>query len=154
MRFDFIRREKEAYPVTLLCRVMRVSRSGFYAYLSNSDSPEDADQMDLQERVQKAFEKSGRTYGSRRILAELHSEGYEIGRCKVRSIIKRLNLQVKRPRRYKVTTNSRHSYPVAPNLLNRRFVVDKPDTVWTGDITYIWTLEGCLYLAVGAFRFC
>ena len=127
---------------------MRVRRSGFYAYLSNYDSLEDASQMDLHQRVQKAFEKSGRTYGSRRILAELRSEGYEIGRYKVRSVMKRLNLQVKRPRRYKVTTNSKHSHPVAPNLLNRHFLVDEPDTFWTGDITYIWTLEGWLYLAV------
>ena len=132
----------------MLCKVMRVSRSGFYTYFARYDRPKDEKQMELQRSAKKAFEKSGSTYGSRRILAELRAEGYEIGRYKVSSLMKKLGLEVRRPRRYKVTTDSRHSHPVAPNLLDRQFLVDQPDIVWTGDITYIWTLEGWFYLAV------
>ena len=148
MRFGFIRRMKEAYPTTLLCKVMRVSRSGFYAYCLRCNKPKSLRQIELEECVKKIFEKSGSTYGSRRILAELRAKGYKIGRYRVRSLMKKLGLKVKMPRRYKITTDSKHSHPVAPNLLDRQFQVDKPNTVWTGDITYIWTSEGWLYLSV------
>lgn len=140
----------KAYPITILCAVMEVSRSGFYDYLHclTTDNADDAQQSALKARVKAIFEQSRGSYGSRRVLKKLQSEGYQLGRYKVRSLMRDLGLRVKRRRRYKVTTDSRHRYPVAANVLDRNFDVDKANRVWAADISYVWTLEGWLYLAV------
>jgi transposase InsO family protein len=149
MRYDFIRQQMKAYPVTLLCRVMQVSRSGFYDYRRhNQDQSHDPTQQALESRIKAIFKESKGTYGSRRILEKLKAEGHHIGRYRVRSLMRKLKLKTKTPKRYKVTTDSNHSYSVAPNLVNRQFNVDAPDKLWTTDITYLWTMEGWLYLAV------
>ena len=140
----------KAYPITVLCAVMEVSRSGFYDYLHrlNTDNPADAYHSALKTRVKAIFNQSRGSYGSRRVLKKLQSEGYRIGRYKVRRLMRDLDLRVKRRRRYKVTTDSRHRYPVAANVLDRNFDVAAANQVWAADITYVWTLEGWLYLAV------
>jgi len=149
MRYDFIRQQMKAYPVTLLCQVMQVSRSGFYGYYRQyKDRSNDPTQQALESRIKAIFKESKGTYGSRRILEKLKAEGHHIGRYRVRSLMRKLNLKAKTPKRYKVTTDSNHSYSVAPNLVNRQFNVDEPDKLWTTDITYLWTMEGWLYLAV------
>ncbi len=148
MRFDFIRQEKKAFPVTLLCRVMDASRSGFYRYLQSFEQPDPCTDKELQETAKEIFESSGDTYGSRRMSRALKVLGYPVGRYQARSLMRKLNLRVLPTKRFKVTTNSKHSYPVAPNLLDRQFEVENPDTVWGVDITYLWTQEGWLYLAV------
>ncbi len=140
----------KAYPVTVLCRVMEVSRSGFYDYLrrckkGSHDSPGEAV---LKAMIRAIFNESRGSYGSRRVVKKLQSEGYQIGRYKVRRLMRQLGLKAKAPRRYKVTTDSRHSFSVAPNVLDRKFDVNEPNKVWTADISYVWTLEGWLYLAV------
>jgi transposase InsO family protein len=94
------------------------------------------------------FNQSGGTYGSRRMTKQLQAEGFKTGRYRVRSLMKKMGLIVKRSKRYRVTTNSRHTYPVAPNILNREFDVKERGRVWGVDITYILTREGWLYLAV------
>jgi putative transposase len=139
----------KAYPVTLLCRVMQVSRSGFYDYRRHNQArSHDPVQQALESRIKAIFKESKGTYGSRRILEKLKAEGHHIGRYRVRSLMRKLKLKAKTPKRYKVTTDSNHSYSVAPNLVNRKFNVDAPDKLWTTDITYLWTMEGWLYLAV------
>ena len=140
----------KAYPITILCEVMEVSRSGFYAYLKRrtSGTGKGPDDAALKDRIKQIFEQSRGSYGSRRIMHQLHSEGYEIGRFKVRRIMRDLALVARTPKRFKLTTDSRHSLPVAQNILDREFDVASPNTVWTGDITYVWTLEGWMYLAV------
>jgi len=139
----------KAYPITVLCKVMEVSRSCFYYYLNRCNNHiKDPYQANLEARIKDLFDYSKDTYGSRRIAKNLHSFGYLIGRSRARSLMRKLGLKVKNTKRYKVTTDSRHSYPVAPNLLDQQFKVDTPNTVWTADITYIWTQEGWLYLAV------
>lgn len=150
MRFDFIRRYKKAYPVTLMCKVLQVSRSGFYDYERYrhrrlSPNPEHAA---LEARAKNIFQISKGTYGSRRMVKGLEQAGYDVGRYRVRSLMRRLGLKAKTPRRYRVTTDSNHKHPVAPNRLDRQFEVDTPNRVWTTDITYVWTLEGWLFLAV------
>jgi transposase InsO family protein len=137
----------KAYPVTILCRVMEVSRSGFYDYFhrSTDDNPEKAV---LTTRVHEIFKEHRSKYGSRRIMKQLNEEGYAVGRYKVRRIMKDLDIKAKISRRFKVTTDSRHSFPVAPNVLNRNFDVVAPNRVWTADISYVWSLEGWLYLAI------
>lgn len=88
------------------------------------------------------------SYGSRRIVKQLKREGVDIGRYKVRRIMRQLGLRAKTPKRFKLTTDSRHSFPVAANILDRNFEVDAPNKVWTADISYVWTFEGWLYLAI------
>ena len=149
MRYDFIRQQMKVYPITVLCKVMEVSRSCFYYYLNHCNTHfKDPYQAALEARIKKLFDHSKASYGSRRIAKNLQSVGYRIGRYRARSLMQKCGLKVKNTKRYKVTTDSRHSYPVAPNLLDRQFEVDTPNTVWTADITYIWTLEGWSYLAV------
>ncbi len=140
----------KAYPVTILCRVMMVSRSGFYDYLRRfkNGTDKDPNEAALAARIHAIFKEHRSKYGSRRILKQLKKEGYDVGRYKVRRIMKDLGLKAKSSRRFKVTTDSRHSFPVASNVLNRNFEVMVPNKVWTADITYVWTLEGWLYLAI------
>ena len=88
------------------------------------------------------------TYGSRRMSEQLILEGHAVGRDQARTLMKKANIEVKTKKKFKVTTDSKHHFPVAPNLLNQEFAVDRPNTVWVGDITYLWTAEGWLYLAV------
>lgn len=139
----------KAYPVTVLCRVMRVGRSHFYHYLKcRKAGNTDPGQAQLERRIKDIFKASKKTYGSRRMLVPLREEGYTIGRYRVRRLMRKLNLKARTPKRFKATTDSNHDHPVAKNLLDRQFDVTQPDTVYTTDITYIWTLEGWLYLAV------
>ena len=115
---------------------MEVSRSGFYDYMRAWHHPDpDSDQAALEFRIREIFTASGKTCGFRMILRQLKSEGHTIGRYLVRSVMRKLGLEARTPKRYKATTNSNHKYPIAPNLLNRQFDVDIPDRVWTTDIT-------------------
>ena len=93
------------------------------------------------------FETRG-SYGSRRMSGQLRNDGYDVGRYRARSLMKKAGVSVKRRKKFKKTTDSNHKLPVAPNLLNRQFKVERPDTVWCSDITYLWTIQGWLYLAV------
>jgi transposase InsO family protein len=127
---------------------MEVSRSRFYEYLHSLERSDDPDEVALKARVGAIFKEHRSKYGSRRITKQLKNEGHQIGRYKVRRLMRELGLKAKNPKRYKVTTDSRHSFPVAANLLDRKFDVYEPNKCWTADITYVWTFEGWLYLAV------
>ncbi len=148
MRYDFIRRQRKAYPVTLLCKVMEVSRSGFYQHLRIEPKKISKDQFTLESATKELFRKSKKTYGARRISNGLRKQGFNVGRHQAGSLMRRLELRVESRRRFKVTTDSKHDHPIAPNHLNREFQVNTPDKVWASDITYIWTCQGWLYLAV------
>ena len=139
MRYGFIRQQMKAYPVTVLCKVMEVSRSGFYDYLHRSNKKTDHSPYEaaLKTRIQVIFKQHRGKYGSRRITKQLKDEDHQIGRYKVRRLMRELGLKAKVPRRYKVTTDSRHGFSVAPNILNRNFEVKKPNKVWAADITYV-----------------
>lgn len=134
--------------MTVLCRVLGVSRSGFYLWLKRKKRPINPEEFCLNVIAKEIFEKSGKTYGSRRMAEALSSPGKDFSRHRARTLMKKLQLKVITSKKYKVTTDSKHSYPVAPNLLNRKFDVSQPNKVWVTDITYIWTHEGWLYLAV------
>ena len=121
----------KAYPVTVLCKVMKVSRSGFYDYLHcfKYGPPDDiGDSAVLETRIKAIFELSKNSYGSGRVLKKLRSEGYVIDRHKVRRLMRRLGLKAKVRRRYNVTTVNRHSFPIAANFLDRKFNVTEPIT--------------------------
>ena len=100
------------------------------------------------ESVKRIHQEMDESYGSRRMSQQLQAEGYEVGREKAKTLMNKAGIQVKTKKKFKVTTHSQHPYPVAPNLLNQEFEVDRPNAVWVGDITYLWTAEGWLYLAV------
>lgn len=102
----------------------------------------------LLSQVRQIHGETRGSYGSRRTSARLRSQGHDVGRYRARSLMKKAGISVKRRRKFRITTDSKHNLPVAPNLLDRNFQVDRPDTVWCSDISYLWTIEGWLYLAV------
>jgi len=127
--------EKANYPVTLLCQVMEVSRSGFYAFLRRLERPGDAGEQRIV-KVRAIHKANDEAYGSRRMSKELRAEGEDVGRYQAGTLMKKANVEVKQKKRFRVTTDSNHKYPVAPNLLDRNFDVEAPNTAWGGDITY------------------
>ncbi len=130
--------------MAVLCRVMRGSRSGFYAWRRRG--PDDHRQALLRE-VRGIHRRKRGSYGSRRMAKELRRCGYEVGRYQARSLMREAGVEARQRRRWRHTTDSQHTLPVAPNLLNRQFMVAAPNRAWVADITAIWTLEGWLYLA-------
>lgn len=149
MRYGFIQAQQKAHPITVLCDVMQVGRSAYYAWAKRSKATaKDLERQRLEPCAAKIFEESRRTYGTRRLSRELKAAGFAAGRHKTRSVMAKLNLQPRYPKRFKVTTDSKHGEPVAPNRLDRPFDVAAPDQVWTADITCVWTLEGWLYVAI------
>ena len=103
--------------------------------------------MELKQKITEIYQKSHKRYGSPRIHQELLREGYAIGKKRVERLMKEMGIQAVAKRKYKATTDSTHTKPVAENHLNRKFTPDKPNTAWVADITYIWTAEGWLYLS-------
>jgi transposase InsO family protein len=148
MRFAFIDVEKAFYPMRILCRVLRVSRSGYYAWLNRKPSARKLEDERLRPKVVEAFEIGRGTYGSPRVRDELIDQGFEIGRKRVARLMREMGLQGVTPRKFRVTTDSDHGHPVAKNLMGRDFVATRPNEKWATDITYIWTAEGWLYLAI------
>jgi len=131
-----------------MCRVFGVSRSRYYAHLKAGATKRQCEDQALLADIKAAFDDSDRTYGAGRIGRELREQGTRVGKNRIWRLMKQHGLRVKTTRRFKVTTNSDHKRPVAPNLVQRKFSAEAPDRLWTGDITYIWTAEGWLYLAV------
>ena len=148
MRFRFIRDHQAQYPVAILCRVLEVSRSGFYGWLHRPESPASRANRLLSQQIAEIHRDSRGTYGSPRVYRELKRRGKAAGRHRVARLMRRDGLQAKTKRRFKATTDSRHSYPVAPELLHRDFSPAGLNRVWASDITYVWSTEGWLYLAV------
>ena len=138
---------KEAYPVSILCSVLGVSRSGFYKWCHRIREIRNKASNKLSLLVRQVHRESGGTYGTRRMAKALHAHGISCGRCRARTLMRLAGVSVRCKRRFRITTDSDHNLPVAPNLLNRKFDVSSPNRFWVGDITYVWTSEGWLYLA-------
>jgi transposase InsO family protein len=128
--------------------VLRVSRSGFYAWLVRPISRRAAEDERLRTKIKAVHAQSRRTYGSPRVCAELRAGGEPVSRKRVARLMRRDGLQGRRPKRFRVTTDSNHELRVAPNVIARNFEADGPNQKWLGDITYLWTSQGWLYLAV------
>jgi putative transposase len=148
MRFDFIAEEKARFPVTTLCRVLQVSPSGFYAWRERPLAQRYTEDQRLSVQVAAIHARSRYTYGSPRVHAALTKQPYAVGRKRVARLMRQAGLRARRPRRWCRTTDSQHANPVAANVLARQFQPRGPNTVWATDITYVWTWEGWLYLAV------
>lgn len=127
---------------------MKVSPSGYYAWSGRKESPRKRQEEELLGKIQAAHKKSKGTYGSPRIFQELRAEGHRISRKRIARIMRLHGITARPMRRYQVTTDSKHDHPVAENLLDQNFQAERPNARWAGDITYLWTREGWLYLAV------
>jgi len=135
------------YPLPLLGEMLRVSVSGYYAWVDRPLSERDREELRLELEVRAADRRTRQTYGPERLQHELMTHGIRVGVCRIRRIRKKLGIRCKQRRKFKVTTDSRHNLPVAANLLGQRFGASWPNKVWVSDITYIPTDEGWLYLA-------
>ena len=148
MRFAFIATEKASYPVALMCRVLQVSRAGYYAWCQRPAAPRTLKDQTLALEVATIHRESRGRYGSPRVHAELRERGQCTGRKRVARLMRAAGLYGRERRRFRHTTDSGHGMAIKGNLLARRFAVLAPNTSWVTDITYLWTLDGWLYLAV------
>jgi len=129
-----------------MCKVLGVSRSGYYAWVKSKPTKLAVENKNLTERIRVIYQKSKSTYGSPRIHHELRQEYPRLSRPRVARLMKKANIRSIIRKKFKVTTDSKHNYPIADNLLNRNFSVERMGETWVSDITYIRTLEGWLYL--------
>ena len=148
MRVRLIDAAKEDFPVQRLCQVLEVSPSGYFAWRSRPASDRQRHDLVLLAHIRSAFARSKGTYGSPRMARELQDEGLEVGRRRTARLMRENGLKARQKRRFKRTTGSHHAFPVAPNLINQDFSAERPNQKWNADISYIWTREGWLYLAV------
>lgn len=151
MRFAFIATHAHEFRITTMCRVLQVSKAGYYAWVQRPQSARGVEDIALLARIQTVFAASHRTYGSPRVHAELVATGDAPSVHRVARVMRTAGVRATRPRRFQVTTDSNHPDPIAPNVLARQFAVEHVpalNRVWIGDITYVSTLEGWLYLAV------
>lgn len=148
MRYRCIDRRRDRYSVRMMCSLQRVSRSGYYAWRVRPESERDKTDRDLTRTIRRIHAQSKGTYGSPRIRAELCAEGLTHGRHKVARLMRLAGIQGCPQRRFKVTTQSDPSHPVAKNLLKQDFSASSANQRWAADITYISTQQGWLYLAV------
>jgi putative transposase len=143
-----IKTNENQFPVGMMCRMLSVSRSGYYSWRDRPPSSRDQANRILAAEIKRVFDDEKGRPGSPRISRRLQEEGIPAGRHRVAKLMRDNGLRAKAAKKYKATTNSNHSLPVAPNLLEQNFTADAPDQKWVSDITYIWTEEGWLYLAV------
>jgi len=150
VKYQFIEEHREQYPVRLMCRVLDIARSGYYAWRKQPLSARKMADLLLLMHIRDIFEQSRQqTYGSYRIHATLVEQGLRCGRKRVARLMREDELEPKTSRPFKVvTTYTNHTLPVAPNRLNQAFTADRPDQIWLADITYVPTAKVWLYLAV------
>jgi transposase InsO family protein len=147
MKYHFMDRYGSGFEVMKMCRVLGVSRSGYYAYLRRGLNRRHEENRSLLTKIQEIWEWSRRVYGSPRITAELKARGYRYGENRIARIMRANGIASFTRRRYRLTTRSDHKLPIAEDLVARDFTATAPNRLWVSDITYIWTWEGWLYLA-------
>ena len=148
MRFRLIDVAKKEFPVQRMCKVLDVSQSGYFAWRDRPACRRQRQDMVLLAHIRSAFALSLGTYGSPRMTRELQEDGLKVGRRRTARLMRDNGLRARQKRRYKRTTDSQHAWPVAPNLIDQDFRAERPDEKWGADISYVWTREGWLYLAV------
>jgi putative transposase len=148
MKYIFIEFNRSDFRVEKMCQALQVSRSGYYKWRKRPKSKQALENERLLIKIDEVFKKSKKRYGSPRIWQALRQQGFRCGENRVARLMRKAGLISIRRKKFKATTNSKHNHPVAPNLLNQDFSVDRPNVVWVSDITYIWTYSGWLYLCV------
>jgi len=147
VRYGFIRDHSNEFHVENACRVLKLSPSGYYAWCGRGVSAREIEDARLIDKIRNIYDATSGVYGVRRIYRQLLADGENCSVNRVARLMRKCGLRAKRRRKYQVTTDSKHSFPVAENLLDREFFSAGPNQVWASDITYIWTQEGWLYLA-------
>jgi putative transposase len=148
MKYEFIREEQHQIDVKRLCAVLQVSRSAYYSWQRMAISTRETQNQELLKHIEEIHQHSHRTYGSPRIWHALRQQGIRCSRKRIARLMHIHGIRAKMVRRFRVTTRSRSNQVMAPDLVQRQFIVHQPNRVWTSDITYIWTREGWAYLAV------
>jgi putative transposase len=148
IRFAFIAQNRYRFDLKIMCRVLHVSKSGYHAWKKRPKANRTLENEQIMDNIKTIHQASRATYGSPRVQKVLEQQGIKVSRPRVARLMQDLGLKGKFYRRFKTTTNSKHSQPIANNLLERDFVATAPNEKWAGDMTYIPTLEGWLYLAV------
>jgi transposase InsO family protein len=147
VRYGFIRDHSKEFRVENACRVLKVSVSGYYAWCGRGPSDREIKDARLIDKIREIYERFDGVYGVRRIHRQLVADGESCSRNRVVRLMHKCGLAARRKKKYCVTTDSKHDFAVAPNLLDREFFSSGPNQAWVSDITYIWTQEGWLYLA-------
>jgi putative transposase len=148
VKYAWIKQHRNEFGVISMCRFMKVSRSAYYTWQHRAPTPREQEDSDLAGIIRDEFIKSRATYGTRRMKQTLLNRELPISRRRIGRLMREAGLACKTRRKFKATTNSKHNLPVADNTLDRQFTVSKPNQVYAGDITYLHTQEGWLYLAV------
>jgi transposase InsO family protein len=148
MRFAFIAKNADMLPIDRLCHIMDVSPRGYRAFRNRPLSQSQRKDMVVLAHIREQFALSLGSYGRPRMTEELKELGLAVGHRRIGRLMSENGIEVKRNKKFKATTDSNHSFNIAPNLLNRDFYADAPNQKWAGDISYVWTREGWLYLAV------
>lgn len=147
MKYVCIENHSVHFQVTMMCRLLEVSRSGFYRWRKRPDSKKAIRERRLLVKIKAIFKRTRQSYGSPRIWRDLVADGEQVGRGQVARLMRDNGIRAKQKRKYKATTNSSHNLPVAPNILGEMEPVSHENKVWVTDITYLWTRDGWLYLA-------
>lgn len=147
MKYAYMKGMRPQYSIPFMSRLLKVSASGYYAWLTRKVSKREQEEARLEIEIKAAHKRTRETFGPIRLQKELLSNGIKAGICRIRRIRRKLGIYCKQKRRFKATTDSRHTLPVADNLLNQQFKAETPNKVWVTDITYIPTEEGFVYLS-------
>lgn len=142
MKYQFMENHQTSYPIEWLCQVLEVSRSGYYAWQKQQHEPESRTEQDLIRDIRAIHRTSRRTYGSPRITFELHQQGKVCNHKRVARLMRLAGVRGVQKRQKASMTHSKHNYPIAPNVMNRQFEAENPNTIWVADTTYIPTHEG------------
>ena len=148
MKYRFIFESRSGFKLGKMCKLLEVSRSGYHKYLRSQMNERRIENMLIAEEIKRIYKDKHGRYGSPRIHEEMRKGGKRINKKRIARLMRINNIRAITKRKYKATTNSSHDKPVAENLLNQKFEVTELNKVWVSDITYIWTKEGWLYLAV------
>jgi transposase InsO family protein len=148
MRYRAIQEHDRRYPIRLMCRALTVSPAGYYAWAGRPESDRSVYNRALLLAIRVIHRESRETYGSPSIWDALIKRGHCVGENRIARLMRVEGIRAKTVKKWRATTDSDHTWPVATNTLNRQFQIEQPNRVWAGDITYVWTTEGWLYLAV------
>lgn len=144
----FIKEHRKDYPIGIMCRLLSVSRSGYHLWIKRKLSAREFENRRLLEVIVFHYKKSKRTYGLPRILGAIRGQGLNVNKKRVARLMRENNIKAKTKRRFKVTTVQNSKAAASENILNQNFTASSENKIWTGDITYLWTKEGWLYLAI------
>jgi putative transposase len=148
VKYAWIQRHQDEFSVNTMCEFLSVSRSAYYDWLARRPTAREQEDVELIEIIRDLFKQNRENYGTRCLKKALLKKGWHVSRRRIARLMRQAGLACKTKRKFKATTDSKHNLPIAPNLLNRQFSATQPNQKYVGDITYIHTQEGWLYLAV------